>query len=95
VLEELGVIKKKKNKETVFRILKSGDHFGELSFFTNCKREYTVISDKFSSLFVIKQSDFIKIITSNLNRQDFVNLNGFNLFIMYMNRKHSKCYKIN
>ena len=66
LLKELKVWRNK----FIFLILKEGDFFGERSFFTFLPREYTAISDKFTTLFVIKRNDFINIIQKS--KEDFV-----------------------
>lgn len=67
LLKELKVC----SYDFIFLIQKEGDFFGERSFFTFLPREFTAISDKFTTLFMIKRSDFINIIQKS--KEDFVN----------------------
>ena len=55
-------------------LLQEGDFFGERSFFTRLKRENSAISSKFTTLYMIKLEDFLKIIKEN---NDYVKISIF------------------
>lgn len=76
-----------KKYKFIFLILQEGDFFGERSFFTFLPREYTAISDKFTTLFGIKRNDFMNIIQNT--KEDFVNSKLF-YFLFSFRRKLSK-----
>lgn len=65
-------------------MVKEGDYFGERSFFTNLKRENTTISDKFSSLFMITQEDFIATIKDN--KYDYVKISFVSEYFWFINK---------
>lgn len=52
-------------KTNSLKILKKGAYFGELSLFSNLPRSSSAKSISFSSLFVIKQDNFINILKEN------------------------------
>ena len=55
------VVKDLKNKgTTTLKILKSGDFFGELPFFTKCSCEETAISHSFAIVYKISKNDFLE-----------------------------------
>ena len=66
---ELKIQSPKNNRPTTIRILKKGDYFGELSFFTGIPRSTSAKSISFSSLFVLKKETFFRIIKEN--NEDF------------------------
>jgi hypothetical protein len=62
-----------KNTDFLNNILilsKSGELFGAYSFFSGGKREASILSKGFSSVFEIKKSDFLSII--HKNKADYV-----------------------
>ena len=52
-------------KTVSLNILKKGDYFGEISFFTGFPRTTSAKSLSFSSLFVVKKDNFLNIIKEN------------------------------
>lgn len=50
---------------TIVRSVKQGEVFGEISFFANKERECFARSSTFTSLYLIRQSDFLNIIINN------------------------------
>ena len=66
---EVGIVlettRAEKNKPVLLKILKSDECFGEFSFFTGFPRQTGAKSLSFSSLFVIKQEDFLKVLSEN------------------------------
>lgn len=58
---EVEVFKGDKRQHKLAK-LKNGDFFGEISFLVNCKQSLTVVSTSFSTIYMIDQADFLKII---------------------------------
>ena len=57
----------KSNKTCVINLIKKGGVFGEISFFTGDEREISAKSVNFASIFVIKLSEFKKILAENFS----------------------------
>ena len=62
---ELSIPTLNNNKKIVLKVLKKGDCFGQISFFTGLPRNFTAKSVSFSSLFVINKETFISIVSQN------------------------------
>ena len=52
-------------KNIPLKVLKKGEYFGEVAFFTGVPRVTSAKSISFSSLFVIKKENFIKVVKEN------------------------------
>lgn len=62
---ELTIPTSNHKKNLTLKVLKKGDCFGQITFFTGLPRKSTAKSVSFSSLFVISKESFISIISQN------------------------------
>ena len=54
-------------------LLKEGDSFGEIAFFSGLERKCSAKSSDFTTLFLIKREDFLKNLANN--PEDYVDIN--------------------
>ena len=62
---ELTIPTSNHKKNITLKVLKKGDCFGQITFFTGLPRKSTAKSVSFSSLFVLSKESFISIISQN------------------------------
>jgi len=67
---ELEYVIENEKGEVFIKTLKMGDVFGKKTFFTNEPREVSVRSKNFSTLFELKQNEFLSVIRKN--KDDYV-----------------------
>lgn len=79
-----GKNQRNRNQKTVLRDLNEDSVFGELSFFTGKERNCTAQSKDFTTMFLIKREDFLKILMEN--RDDYVKNKKFYRILYFYRR---------
>ncbi|KRX07894.1 Cyclic nucleotide-binding protein [Pseudocohnilembus persalinus] len=80
-------------KNQNLQILKKGDHFGTISFFTGQPQQFSIRSIQFSSLLMIKRQDFIKLIQEyQEDYQKFCFIRDLITINSDFRKIHQKCY---
>ena len=80
-------------KKTSLKILKKGDYFGEISFFSGFPRKTSAKSLSFSSLFMINREDFLRVIRENsFDYEQFFQIKDQISLYQNFSGIHLKCY---
>lgn len=58
----VNVRDEKKNEHFGFRILKEGDHFGEISMIFKCRRSATVVSRNYNTMAMLTEESFKSLV---------------------------------
>lgn len=58
----VNVRDEKKNEHIAFKILKEGDHFGEISMIYKCRRSATVVSRNYNTMAQLSEESFRSLV---------------------------------
>ena len=68
----VNVRDEKKNEHVAFRILKEGDHFGEISMIYKCRRSATVVSRNYNTMAKLSEESYRSLIAEYPEYQKFL-----------------------